>query len=519
MSIYLGLDSSTQGLKAEIIDITSGKIICSQGVNFGKDLPEYKCFDGFLANDDPQIKHADPLVWLAAMDLLFSKLQEAGAPLSEIAGISGSGQQHGSVYLNNRFVEVVENLNPAKHLVPQIIPTLSRMTSPIWMDSSTVLECEELEEQFGTRMHEETGSPAIARFTGPQIRKFAKEDTLAYENTTLIHLVSSFLCSILCGKSAPIDHGDGAGMNLLNLKTLKWDEEICDFTAPGLYAKLPSLAPSYSIAGGLSEYFTKYGFQAGTPVAVWSGDNPNSLIGTGAASPGTAVISLGTSDTFFAAMQRPVTDPDGCGHVFGNPAGGFMSLICFTNGSLAREKVRDMCKVDWEYFDTQACNETAPGNNGNMILPYFTPENTPPVFVAKVVYQGSDDFCNGKASAAVMIRAILESQALTMRLHSSWMGEKFDRIRITGGASKSRDFRQILADVFQARIERITVTDSAGLGAAMRAVNAVANVPFSELEKMFAQTLDATEPNSNNAEVYDKALEAFKLFESNAIVD
>ena len=519
MNIYLGLDSSTQGLKAEIIDIDSGEILCSKGINFGKDLPEYKCTDGYLDNDDPQIKHADPLVWVAAIDLLFSKLQAADAPLSEIKGISGSGQQHGSVYLNNNFPHVLENLHQEKHLPAQIIPALSRMTSPIWMDSSTVAECEELEEQFGERMQEETGSPAIVRFTGPQIRKFYKEDATAYQNTTHVHLVSSFLCSVLCGKSAPIDHGDGAGMNLMNLKTLDWDKEICDFTAPDLHAKLPALAPSYSIAGGLSNYFEKYGLKADTPVAVWSGDNPNSLIGTGAAAPGTAVISLGTSDTFFAAMQRPVTDPDGCGHVFGNPAGGFMSLICFTNGSLAREKIRDMCEVDWDYFDTQACGETAPGNNGNMMLPYFTPENTPPVFVPKVVYQGSDDFCNGKAPAAVMIRAVMESQALTMRLHSAWMGEECDRIRITGGASQSRDFRQILADVFQARIERITVSDSAGLGAAMRAANAVANIPFSELEKMFAQTLDATEPNSDNAVIYDKALEAFKVFEANAQVD
>jgi xylulokinase len=40
-------------------------------------------------------------------------------------------------------------------------------------------------------------------------------------------------------------------------------------------------------------------------------------------------------------MDSPCTDPRGYGHVFGNPAGRFMSLICFKNGSLAREKIRD----------------------------------------------------------------------------------------------------------------------------------------------------------------------------------
>ena len=43
-----------------------------------------------------------------------------------------------------------------------------------------------------------------------------------------------------------------------------------------------------------------------------------SLVGCGAEKPGTAVVSLGTSDTFFAAMDEFRTDPDGYGHVFGN---------------------------------------------------------------------------------------------------------------------------------------------------------------------------------------------------------
>ena len=38
MSYYLGLDSSTQGLKAEVIDIAAGKVAGSFAVNFKNDL-------------------------------------------------------------------------------------------------------------------------------------------------------------------------------------------------------------------------------------------------------------------------------------------------------------------------------------------------------------------------------------------------------------------------------------------------------------------------------------------------
>jgi xylulokinase len=512
MSIYLGLDSSTQSLKAEIIDAEAGRVICSENVNFGKDLPEYNCPNGFLENSDPLIKHADPLIWVAALDLLFTRLQQQRAPLAEIKGVSGSGQQHGSVYLNSNFEKILESLSPAENLAEQLTPALSRKTSPIWMDRATSAECAELQQQFGHRMQQDTGSPAIERFTGPQIRKFARDEPENYRHTAHIHLISSFMASILCGQSAPVDFGDGAGMNLLNLKTRQWDHEIAEFTAPGLLDKLPPAVNSNTIAGGLSPYFTKYGFKQGTPVAVWSGDNPCSLVGVGASEPGVAVISLGTSDTFFAAMRDFKTDPAGCGHVFGNPAGGFMSLICFTNGSPAREKIRETCNVSWSGFD-QLAELAPPGNHGNLMLPYFTVESTPLVLSPGVKYHGSEEFCSGRSNNSVKIRAILESQALTMKLHSRWIGEDFKRLRITGGASECRSFRQILADVFQAKIEQIAVPDSAGLGAALRAANAAGKIPFKTLYEKFTAATESLNPNPANAAVYTAALQTYAALE------
>lgn len=513
MSIYLGLDSSTQSLKAELIDTESGEIVCSENVNFGKDLPEYNCPNGFLENSDPLIKHADPLLWLAALDLLFTRLQQQHAPLAAVKGISGSGQQHGSVYLNDKFEKILAELSPVKNLAEQLAPALSRKTSPIWMDRATSAECSELQQRFSGRMQSDTSSPAIERFTGPQIRKFAKDEPENYRQTAHIHLVSSFMASILCGKNAPIDFGDGAGMNLLNLKTLQWDQEIVDFTAPGLMEKLPPVLNSKTVAGNLSPYFYKYGFNSETPVLVWSGDNPCSLIGTGASEPGVAVISLGTSDTFFAAMEEFKTDPAGYGHVFGNPGGGFMSLTCFSNGSLAREKIKDECGISWSEFDKLAIL-SPPGNNGNLMLPYFSPESTPLVLECGAKYHGTNDFCAKIANSSTKIRAILESQALSMKLHSLWVGKNFKLIRITGGASECRSFRQILSDVFQTEIEQIAVSDSAGIGAALRAANGIEKIPLSDLYILFTRTVAKTMPNTANAAIYDNALDEYDKLEN-----
>ena len=57
----------------------------------------------FLPNSDPLLRHADPLMWLDAMELIFDEMKADGLDLSGIEAISGSGQQHGSVYLKPEF--------------------------------------------------------------------------------------------------------------------------------------------------------------------------------------------------------------------------------------------------------------------------------------------------------------------------------------------------------------------------------------------------------------------------------
>lgn len=503
MSIFMGIDAGTQSIKAELIDVAAGKIIFSEQVHFGKELPDYASPNGFIPAEDKALAHADPLMWVDALEMLLEKLQKSGAPLDKVEGISGSGQQHGSVYLNTSVKPLQKGVPAAE----QVRTWLSRPTAPIWMDATTAEECRELNECFGDALQRISGSPAIARFTGPQIRKFYKQEPEKYGQTAVIHLVSSFLCSLLIGADAPIDTGDGAGMNLLDLETLEWNRDFAEFTAPGLPDKLPPCKAGDTVAGNLSDYFVKYGFRAGIPVIVFSGDNPNSLIGVGASAPGTAVISLGTSDTFFAALDEFTVDSAGFGHIFGNPSGGFMSMSCFANGSLAREKIKDALGISWEDFEQKAAS-CPPGNNGRLMLPYFGPETTP-IHAPGVKY----NFDPETAKPEEMIRCIMESQALSMRLHTSWVPGEFSVIRVTGGASRSKAFRQILADVFQAEIESIEVVNSAALGAAMRAAEAVGGIPFAELYKVFCRPVERVAPRREYAEIYRKKLDSFKIFE------
>jgi len=138
------------------------------------------------------------------------------------------------------------SLNPERSLLDQLVPrAFSVEYSPVWQDSSTTLECAELEAAVGgaQALADITGSRGYERFTGPQIKKVGILPVISrlpvvdfykiqgarpvlYENTDGISLVSSFLASLFLGWIAPIDVADASGMNLMDVLSHKWVDSI-----------------------------------------------------------------------------------------------------------------------------------------------------------------------------------------------------------------------------------------------------------------------------------------------------
>jgi xylulokinase len=468
MPFYLGLDSSTQSLTAVVVEIDRDerRVALETSLHFDEALPHYGTRNGVLPDRDPSVGIAPPLMWAEALDMMMARLAEA-VDVRQIAAICGSAQQHGSVYLNASATRAFTSLDPTQPLVDQLRGTLSRDTSPIWMDATTADECREITVAAGgeQELARRTGSRAFERFTGPQIRRFFKRDRVGYEATERIHLVSSFAASLLAGRHAPLEPGDASGMNLMDLAAREWWRPAVDATAPGLLPKLPAIVEPWMCVGTLAPYWqTRYGFAAAQVIA-WTGDNPSSLIGVGLVREGRLAISLGTSDTLFGPMTEPRVDESGTGHVFGAPTGAYMGLTCFQNGSLAREQVRAAQGMTWPRF-SQALASTPPGNNGRIMLPWFAPEITPPVSTPSVHRYGP-------ASDGVSdVRAVIEAQQISMALHSRWMADTVDVIHATGGAAVNREIMQVMADVFGARVFQLSVGNSAALGAALRAAHA-----------------------------------------------
>jgi xylulokinase len=440
MSLYAGFDCSTQSLTAVVIDSTRRCVVFRDSLAFR---------EPFLRSDEPSVVHASPRIWAEALEALLGRLT-ARVDGRALRALSGSAQQHGSVYCG---------------ATPDV---LTRQTSPIWMDSSTVAECAEIEAALGGShaVAQLTGSRAYPRFTGPQIRKFAREQPDAYAETRRIHLVSSYLASLLIGEHAPIDHADGSGMNLMDVRSREWSPVALEATAPTLKTKLPPLVSSDSVIGTLrADWQHRFGLPP-MRIVAWSGDNPCSLVGTGLVEQGQVAVSLGTSDTVFAPMREPRVSPDGTGHVFASPLGEYMGITVFRNGALARERVRDQFGMSWADF-SHALRTTPAGNDGAMMLPWFEPEITPWVPAAAPVRFGLDG-----AAASRHVRALVEAQVMAVARHSLWMGVQVRTIHATGGAAANREILQVIADVFDARVVRYESLESAALGAALRALQA-----------------------------------------------
>lgn len=194
-----------------------------------------------------------------------------------------------------------------------------------------------------------------------------------------------------------------------------------------------------------------------------------------------------------------------------------MSLICFKNGSLARERVRDQFHLDWAGFN-QAISAAPVGNRGGILLPWFEAEIVP-----RVKNPGIHRFDLDPSDAPANCRAVVEAQMMAMRLHSQWMNVEPECVYATGGGSRNEVILQIMADVMNCPVLQIQVSKSAALGAALRAAHGWLatqdGVTWEEVTAGFTEPLAHTKvkPRAKAVRAYDRLLETYARREKESI--
>jgi xylulokinase len=305
-----------------------------------------------------------------------------------------------------------------------------------------------------------------------------------------------------------MDIGDVCGANLWDIHAGGWDNKLLALCAGGdegvsdLKKKLGHVDEDGGISfGTVSQYFTrKYGFNPDCQVIAATGDNPSTILSL-PLREGDAMVSLGTSTTFL--MSTPKYIPDPAYHFMNHPttAGLYMFMLCYKNGGLAREKVRNKLNGDnegksWDQFNEIATsslplNQQTKTDSMKLGLFFPLPEIVPnvPAGTWRFLYQPSE----GKLSFAgkkwpgneTDARAIVESQFLSLRLRSQKLvsAQKLSsgadlppqprRIYLVGGGSQNPAIAEICADVLGS-VEGVYRLDIGGnacaLGAAYKAV-------------------------------------------------
>ena len=89
--LFLGLDLSTQGLKAVIIAEDS-QVVHESAVNFDRELPHFGTTNGAVKGPDDGEVTSPVKMWLEAFDLIMEKMKKAGVDLGRVMAVSGDGQ-------------------------------------------------------------------------------------------------------------------------------------------------------------------------------------------------------------------------------------------------------------------------------------------------------------------------------------------------------------------------------------------------------------------------------------------
>jgi D-xylulose kinase len=481
-TLVIGIDSGTQSTKAVVVDARNGNVLAAAA----------EAYD-LIPNLPPGAKEQHPQTWRDATACAIRRaLRQAKASSAEVKAIGVSGQQHGFVPLDKGG----NVIRPAK----------------LWCDTSTAPECDDITEKLGGQKKtiRALGNAVLPGFTASKILWLKKHEPRNFARLATVLLPHDYLNFWLTGERV-MEYGDASGTALLDVRTRKWSAAALNAIDPDLADKLPPLISSDKPAGRLQVATAKLlDLNPGVLVSAGGGDNMMGAIGTGNTRTGVITASFGTSGTIYACAGKPVVDPKGEIAAFCDSTNRWLPLLCTMNVTVATEMVRADFGWSHEKFAAEAGRVPA-GSNGLLLLPYFEGERTPNVPEGTGVWFG----VNGRTfEAGHFARASMEGVTLGMNYglrRLAELGVKPTQIRATGGGSKSKVWRQIMADIFNAEVVTLKVGEGAAYGAALQALwcwrlEQGEKVSIQEITDRFVElnAAETAEPNPKNVKAYQE---------------
>lgn len=296
------------------------------------------------------------------------------------------------------------------------------------------------------------------------------------------------------------------------------------FGLENLVTKFADWVPAGTQCGGIGRHAAqKTGLIEGTPLFVGSGDGQCAALGVGCIQPGFASIAFGSLGVIASRHPEWVPDPLRICNISGGPGGcweteitsssagasfrWFRDTLCAEENLLAASDGRDPYDIM-----TERAAKSPIGSNGLLFMPYLTGANAPQANpIARGAYLGIGMTTNKED----FIRSTMEGVTYTVKealdCVQNALGIDFSVCRVSGGATHSKMWNQMMADIFGCAVETVAASDATALGAAMiAAVGAGAYADLQEAADHMVRVTSRYDPIPENVALYRKYFKYFQ---------
>ena len=254
-----------------------------------------------------------------------------------------------------------------------------------------------------------------------------------------------------------------------------------------LIKKFPEAKNSNEIGGYVTKQASKQtGLKTGTPVAIGAGDVPSTAIGLGAVKNGTCSSIIGTTCHNFYISDKPFFKPKNSGLLFYSPNNQWLRTMINVAGTT---------NFDWvikNFFQDYTENKS---NSLSIIENKFKKYDTLKnhiIFLPYLNYGGTiSPFFNLNTKAEIfgllphhtrddILYACYQGLCLSIKDCYDALNIKVKSLSLSGGATKSKIFPQILSDILGIKIIVPKGEEFGARGAAYLASVAVKNYPSIE---------------------------------------
>lgn len=492
--MYLvGLDVGTTGAKAMVLDF-NGKIISSG-------YREYPC----SYPNKGWVEQEGSTLMAQSFEACKEAVEKSGIDSKDIVGVGFSVQRATFGFINEQGRLIDDKFY-------------------VWQDNRAAEVIDDIKKTMNeNELYEIQGQPITPTFAFEKLIWMKKHQPNLLNEAHKIVFVSDFIMQAF-GVEGFFTEVTNAGCSaLLDIKKMEWSETILDRFEIDKELLCPLVKPGKILGHVNKEVAKKSGLAEGTPLCTGSGDNQCGALGAGVVNPGDASMSLGTSGVLVAANSHPVfiesmglmVNPSAAEGVFqmeGIQLGAASSYKWAKDNLAVFEKiVGEEIQVDPFVLMEKHINSSVPGSNGVIFMPFLIGSGYPYWDTEASGLFAGISFSNTKSDMirAVMEGITLESKDMLENMKNS--GIDIQQVTIIGGATKSKAWRQIIADMFGMKVRCLEVSDATIVGAAILA--GVGTGVFKNaqegVERMVRFT-DEVAPIEENLHKYNNVYESYK---------